>query len=295
VVSPAAVIHDPELGAIKAPGVEVLRTYEGFSRYITDAYGFNNDEIPKQLSARRILLIGDSFVEAEQVQRSENFAYRLNQYNNTFVYNAGLSGADPSIFPVILQRFQPVVQPTQLVIFVNSGDLMALSSDQPPRYEALSGLKKWLQPVFASSALMTHLNWKYKPEVEAWLHTLISSNKVEASRPASLGLKSSYWHNILVHLKSKGIPILVVVMPSITYQAGGAEAIISPASIALVEVARGLNIDVIRTEEEFVRNYEQTKCVSLGFSNSHLGRGHLNANGHKVMEKIIAKQLGMLR
>ncbi len=46
VVSPAHIVHDAQLGPMKAGNTDVLRTYEGYSRFKTDVFGFNNNALP---------------------------------------------------------------------------------------------------------------------------------------------------------------------------------------------------------------------------------------------------------
>jgi len=291
VVSPAVVVFDKDLGAMKSPHSSILRTYEGYSRFKTDQYGFNNDPLPSILPQRRILVLGDSFVEAEQVMRSDNFVSQLNRLPNTLVYNAGYSGADPRSFPILMDRFFKRLQPTQVVLCVNSEDLKALNTFKPPYYPTPTGLKAWLQPLFAHSALATHLNWKYKPVLESWEHHqhthVVQVKKVDLSRLLQ------HWQEILVYLQQKKVPLLLLVMPNIRYVPYRVEVIASENTVGMVDVAKALHISVVNTNSFFVRDFEQTRLVALGFANSHLGAGHLNEVGHRIVTQAIVQILGL--
>ena len=292
VVSPAVVQHDAELGAIKAGDVNILRSYEGFSRYRTDRYGMNNDALPDVWPEARWLVLGDSFVEAEQVMRSENFVSRLNREGQRLVYNAGISGADPRYFPVLLQRLLPVLKPTRLILCVNGGDLLALERLRLPHHTPPEGLKSLLQPLFAHSALMTHLNWKYKPVLQAWWEKLHTAKMVDsAGETHDVQSEIAHWQSTLATLQKQSIPMLVVVMPSIRYTSHGVLKADSEAAELMALSAQVMGVDVLRTEPAFMDDFARSHRVALGFANSELGHGHLNVVGHELLAALIHTHL----
>jgi len=297
VVSPAKINHDPELGPMKAAYVDVLRTYEGFSRFTTDAYGFNNDALPMHLPAQRLLILGDSFVEAEQVNRTDNFVARLNALPRVLAYNAGISGIDPRAFSVLLARFQPILHPTRLILCVNGGDLSALTSTRLPHDDAPTGVKRWLQPLFAHSALMTHLNWKYKSEWVAWWQKLrgvqdeVKHTEADVVSQKKIQRNLLNWQQLLSLWKQQGVPMLLLVMPAISYTPNGVVILDSPEADAMADVAKKLGVDVLRLEQAFADDFRQSGRVALGFSNSHLGSGHLNAQGHRIVADLLRDHL----
>ena len=296
VVSPAVVFFDHELGAMKAPYSSILRTYEGYSRFKTDQYGFNNDVLPKTLPDRRILVLGDSFVEAEQVMRQDNFVTYLNKLPNTFAYNAGYSGADPRAFPILLKRFFQRLKPTQIILCVNAADLDALETERLPFQGAPVGLKRWLQPVFAHSALATHLNWKYKPVMmEWWLKVrgindgVYQQNGLQQKTHQDEHIK--HWRHILLAIQQYKIPTLLLMMPNIHYGSHAAMLVPSKNHRDMVKTANDMGIKVLQSSEIFIRNFQETGLVALGFPNSHLGYGHLNRVGHRIVGREIERAL----
>jgi len=296
VVSPAVVSFDHELGAMKAPYSSILRTYEGYSRFKTDQYGFNNDGLPKTLSNHRILVLGDSFVEAEQVMRQDNFVTYLNNIPNTFAYNAGYSGADPRAFPILLARFFKRLKPTQIILCVNVDDLDALETENLPVQKDPVGLKRGLQPLFAHSALATHLNWKYKSEFMGWWLKVRGDNKGThqhsiLQQKAQQDEHIKHWQYILLAIQKYNIPILLLMMPNIHYGSHGAVLVPSENHRAIVETANNMGIQVLQSSEPFIRDFQETGRVALGFSNSHLGYGHLNRVGHRIVGREIERAL----
>ena len=291
VVSPAKVVFDPKLGPMKAPFSHIVRTYEGFNQYTNDAFGFNNDPLPQALPKHRLLVLGDSFVEAKHVPRTENFVQRLNTLPSVLAYNAGYSGADPRSFSVLVRRFMPVIQPTVLILTVNADDLTSLSSESLPPFPTPTGLKAWLQPLFAHSALLTHLNWKYKPVLQRWWQSWHRQAIVRDTESQGLQVYGKRWRHILQRLKTWHVPIYVVVIPKLRYE--GRQAKVEPDSRKdmLIEVAHAAGVHVLRLEQVFQQAFVQQGIVAFGFMNSHLGTGHLNAQGHALVAKALRIKL----
>jgi len=294
VLSPANIVFDAELGPMKAPHSAVLRTYEGYARFTTDAFGFNNDALPANLPEHRLLVLGDSFVEATHVMREKNFVSLLNQREGRFAYNAGFAGADPRVFPELARRFQQVLGPDLLVLCVNEGDLSAMSTVELPPYPPPSGLKQWLQPLFAHSALATHLNWKYKSEIVAWWKHLRHEAEKEPDTAEVHAVPTAHlanWRNVLEQVRQINPHVLVVVLPSLTYGQQGAVAFASPASDAMRGAAEQLGIPVVQTTEAFINDYKTSGLPALGFSNTRPGHGHLNSMGHRIVAGVISAYL----
>ena len=296
VVSPAVVRFDAELGPMKAPFSHILRTYEGHGAYTNDAFGLNNDPLPETLPARRMLVLGDSFVEAKHVSREENFVARLHAYPDVLAYNAGYSGADPRSFPVLAGRLLPYIKPTRMVLCVNADDFSALTTDALPAYEPPTGIKAWLQPIFAHSALATHLNWKYKPVFQAWWQKWTQPRNSKQHHEA-LGdehtTHAAHWAHILRKLADYHVPMLLVALPKIHYEAGTAVAVADERLETMIRVAESQKLAVLRLEEVFIQDFRQSGQVAFGFMNSHLGTGHLNAHGHALVAQALVKALSL--
>jgi len=290
VVSPAAVVFDAELGPMKAPDTVLLRTYEGYARFTTDDFGFNNDALPSSLPKHRLLVLGDSFVEATHVMRENNFVSLLNRRGDTLAYNAGFAGADPRAFPVLARRFQQILAPDLIVLCVNEDDLSALRSVNLPHYQEPTGLKKLLQPLFANSALATHLNWKYKTEIVEWWNGLGQEADLEIDEAGPGPVLPSHlvnWSMVLKQVEQVNAHVLVFFLPSLAYRSEGAVILPSPASDAMIGVAERLHIPVLQANEAFLRDYGESELPAFGFSNTKPGKGHLNDRGHRIVAEIL--------
>ncbi len=80
---------DPCTGTAPMPGKHVTWRQEGFSRTIFNSFGMRDKErlITKQPNAFRIAVLGDSYVEALQVERSKSFCQLVENLLNTDLPN----------------------------------------------------------------------------------------------------------------------------------------------------------------------------------------------------------------
>jgi len=293
IVSPAVITYDAELGPMKAPHSSILRTYEGHGEYTNDAYGFNNDALPIKLPKKRLLILGDSFVEAKHVPRPKNFVAQINNVTDVLAYNAGYSAADPRSFPVLMKRFFSIVSPTQIVLVINADDFSVLVSGRLPHYAAPIGFKGFLQPLFAHSALATHLNWKYKPVVQTWLAKWTNTNNEKDVSSSNIDDSKSakHWAEILDSIKAYSIPILIVAIPHVHYGKTMVNIDDDTRLNTMLNIAIQSHIKVLRLNNFLVKDYLMSGLVAFGFKNSHLGTGHLNARGHHIVAQAILETL----
>ena len=98
-------VYDPELGRVNPPHAEwVMRTPEYVTHIRTNSRGFRGPEFPEERTEDevRILFIGDSFVEAKQVEEEDRFVEQVgnalaDRWHRPVVTRAlGVGGADPA-------------------------------------------------------------------------------------------------------------------------------------------------------------------------------------------------------
>jgi hypothetical protein len=98
-------MYHPELQRINPPNTEwTVHTKEFVTTMRTNSDGFRGEELqtPGQEDALRILIIGDSFVEAKQVPEEDRFVERIEEqlkaqlHQDVIVRALGIGGADPA-------------------------------------------------------------------------------------------------------------------------------------------------------------------------------------------------------
>jgi len=308
VLSPAQEVFEPGLGYVHAPYAHILRTYEGYARFQLDQFGLNNDALPENLPARRVFVVGDSFVEAYQVMRDENFIHRLSKrWQDSLLFNAGSSGAAPDISLLAYDRFAPFVKPNYVLLCVNASDLYELLQAKEERHpdgslkslqrqvdaseSPFKSIKLWL---YGHSALVTHLKWKYENGIRAWL-TGIDEKKIARKKHELTGKKLQqaieYWQFVLRKFQQKGVTMTVLIMPEIEYLANKrAHQKVRQGRVVLAREAAKLGIPVLDSNAVFANDFKQSGVPAIGFVNTHYGRGHINAYGHHILAAWLDSQ-----
>lgn len=314
VLSPAREQYVENIGYGHAPLSEVLRTYEGYTRLRVDSMGLNNPPLPEPLPGHRLLVMGDSFVEALQVMREENFEFRLQQAwsgsDSVLVYNAGSDGSDPSFDPDIVDWLMPYVRPQALLLCVNAHDLTEMSRWPVRRNNngeitgfvhdvpAPDGLKRVVLWVYAHSALVTHLKWKYENDIRKWWQSLtaesVAVDRQAGKRTVDFHTGEERWQWILQQLSARGMVVTVLLMPEIRYSATGVEAVDSERRQRLQAVAEALGIPVLDGNQPLLAEFAHSGQPGVGFANTHFGEGHINARGHAALASWLADKRQVL-
>jgi len=300
VLSPTQEIFEPRLGYVHTPYASILRTYEGYARFTLDGFGLNNDVLPQHLPETRVFVVGDSFVEAYQVMRDENFTHRLGElWQDTLLFNAGSSGAAPDTSWISYDMLAATLKPTHVLLCVNASDLYELLSaqekrdtqgylqalvrpvDEPSRF---TPLKLW---IYGHSALITHLKWKYEGDIRAWL-TSFDKNKQAHTNQTLQGKRLNRaverWHFVLQKFQDAGVELTVLMMPEMTYfPHQKAKQRVRQGRVMLVHEAQKMGVPVLDSNAIFAQDFEKTGVPAIGFSNTHYGKGHINAYGHELL------------
>lgn len=75
--SPSAYQYFPGLGPLTRPGARILQSQEGRGSRVANTLGFLAAEPRRPRGRPRVLLLGDSFAEAIQMQQAQTFAAML--------------------------------------------------------------------------------------------------------------------------------------------------------------------------------------------------------------------------
>lgn len=311
VLSPAQEVFEPRLGYVHAPHANILRIYEGYARFKLDEFGLNNDKAPIPLPVKRVFVVGDSFVEAYQVMREENVVHRLGDaWQDSWLFNAGSSGAAPDQSWTAYDMLKSSVQPTHVLLCVNASDLYELLSAREKRdaqgeLTALTravdkpgyftGIKLWL---YGHSALVTHLKWKYEHDIRTWL--LGSDERKEARKKheltgARLQKAIERWRFVLAMFQQQNVKLTVLMMPELEYLPHKTvRQKVRQGRSVLMDEARAAGTPVLDSNPILAADFERTGIPSIGFANTHYGKGHINAYGHQVLAHWLDSQRAVI-
>jgi len=307
VLSPAQEVFEPRLGYVHAPYAEVLRTYEGYAHFQLDQFGLNNDMLPETLPEKRVFVVGDSFVEAYQVMREENFVQRLgNRWQDSLLFNAGSSGAAPDKSLIAYEMLKKEVRPTHVLLVVNASDLYELLPAREQR-DVQGTLKALLRPVdkpsyftplklwiYGHSALITHMKWKYENDIRAWFSghdDQASARKSHTLTGKRLAKAIERWRFVLRQFQQQGVKLTVLMMPELTYLPHKrVQQKVTQGRVVLMRHAKAMGIPVLDSNAMFAHDFEQTGMPAIGFANTHFGKGHINAYGHQILANWLDSQ-----
>jgi len=307
VLSPSQEVFEPRLGYVHAPYANILRTYEGYARFQLDQFGLNNDALPDVLPATRVFVGGDSFVEAYQVMRGENFVARLGEaWQGSLLFNAGSSGTAPDESLIAYDMLAPFVKPTHVLLCVNAHDLYELLAATEERYangsvkallrdvdvstSQFQALKMWL---YGHSAMVTHLKWKYENDIRAWLSGFDKKKVIRKNELVGTDLQKAIerWHFVLQNFQKSGVKLTVLMMPELDYLPNKQVHLrVRQGRVVLAAEAVKLGVPVLDSNAAFAQDFEQSGQPAIGFANTHYGKGHINAHGHQVLADWLAEQ-----
>src|SRR5262249_54452683 len=116
-------VTDPVLGRLLKPNTHYRQSAEGFSSFTTNALGFNDAPIPPG-EKNAILVLGDSYVEAQQIDPGDNFlAYFRRQNPGQAIIAAGRSGLSPLSYSDVAHYVARRAGFRQIVVVLNSSDM----------------------------------------------------------------------------------------------------------------------------------------------------------------------------
>lgn len=268
---------------------------EGFSWLRMDSKGFNNqasnsDEVD-------ILLLGSSHMEAVNVAKDENVGVLLNQQMPEYsTYNIGISGH--TIYHCVNDILNAVKEygSAQYIVIetdrvnLTEDDMMAVIEGKYPHIPSYnSGLMYNVQK-FVPAVLPIYR------QVKNWRSASVGSSGSEyTSSNDDMEVTISYsevtLNKFLRFLKENAGErnVIIVYHPATAIDNRG-EFIPDSSSVDVFQKACVQNeIYFVSMEEDFKKLYEDEKILAHGFSNTAVGKGHLNKYGHALIADKIEK------
>lgn len=304
ITSPSGQVFDPELGWAWRPGATVLNRKEGGAPFVVNALGLNDDEITAKGDRFRLLGFGNSFMEALQVERSDNYTARVEagRAGLDFV-NLARSAMGPAHYPLVLKRYAERLEPDLLVVSLGEGDLVHLMGPTvaversggritrvSPLLEGKDRLKDLFGPLLSRSALATHMMRRLKPVVQGVLDA--PAPEAASAAPAKLDLVEAEARLAWILTEMRRVaPVLVLDVPQLRYLPAGTTMLGDPTEGHTYQRAATGVADYLDAGPALIATYRASGQPGHGFSNLEVGRGHLNERGH---EAVAAALLGWL-
>ncbi|HEY6577801.1 MAG TPA: hypothetical protein VIY09_00635 [Rhizomicrobium sp.] len=319
-LSPTNIVPDPLVGYLYAPdSTALIETADaGFRRASFNELGLNDWPVAPNDRRPRILVLGDSYVEAFQVPRSRNFLGVLGRDRRDLRFvNGGRSGLDPVSEYLMLEKLAPAVHPAGVILVVNSGDANDLLADgltisrcwngrdicgyamppiaQPYRHGAEGAMGR-------SSALLTYLVRRFEAPARAELPRIARWLPAFAAAKASARSADSYsaedFEPLLVCIFRRialRYRLIVVAVPDMEFAPGGRSAVNDKGAFAerVGRAAATAGATFFDAAPVLAADYARTGQPPRGFEFNRPGSGHLNAAGHAAVAHGIERHLGI--
>jgi lysophospholipase L1-like esterase len=306
------VAFEPGFGKIIRPGATVRWWKEGHGESHWTRFGIRRREAP-DLSKSSVLVLGNSYVEALQVDDDEVFTSILEERLQrdgvaTTVLNAGRSGASAADYAALASRNRGLFRPRWTVVQVMPDDLGALAwapgrnhfaYDESGRLVARARpvsdggrLHSWLAPWVNRVMLIVYgtyriAEFKHAAAAEPPLFRAASSQPAPATRTLDHPIEAEL--DLIAASYDRRVTFLFI--PAFDF--------LSPLAVTSA------------TETRFEAHCREVSlsCVSLrpgypglvrrglspfGFGNSGFNNGHLNEEGHRLAADVLTAELERL-
>jgi hypothetical protein len=283
---------DPKLGWMWQDMTVVQRLNEGFgvSHWSHDGTRAR----PAAQSGPRVLILGDSFTEALQVNDDEAFSGRLRGVEALNAGQSSRSAADYVAFAAELRaRFQPAWTVIEVGPFDFAGDAFDTSKTHftkqldvvivPPRFGEISRI---IMTVRHHSALLDYgfARW-HAYRAAAQMPPLFRAADAESQAPAQPTVEPQWpvedEMRRIVHAYDGRLTFLFV--PQFDAAPGAVESqwrsTCSAAHLSCVDLRDAFD------------DFRRRGDAPTGFPNSRFGEGHLNARGHAAAAALLQREL----
>lgn len=290
------------------------RGTEGFAWGKTDSNGFNNVSA-KHSSKPEILIMGTSHTEAFNVQQNENYAYLFNELAeqngmNLNAYNIGISGHRITTclnnFECALNEFEPS---KYVVMEVTTTDLTMEEIKQvsegtvKKNHSSANPVLVFLQKIPFIRCVYYQLD-NLGVDIKAKDKQADKTIRTVNSTPQNVADENKLYEDALNSLfgeigkvaDDNGVKLIIVYHSELFVDEGG--SVISQQPDEKREIFNSVcsrnGIVFVDMHEAFAESYNETYKLPYGFSNTAVGKGHLNKYGHEIISNELYKLIAEL-
>lgn len=298
--SPAIQTENPEryTDCKSEPSAHNPHGNEGYGTAIIDKNGFNN-VVSFPFREAEILCIGSSQTEAQHINWDQNYVYQINLHSpNAKAYNLGVSGQKFSSAFYRIPALRESFPACRALVF----EMNAIPSEKE-----LVAMRDYM----ASGEIPTrNLSWKKGNPLVRLIGRIplcrllwsqydgMRRNSSHAAKLNTTRISSDYESlatEVLSLAKQQAgdVPILIFNLPRMKLRPDGTVSIMADwgESAAFKSGCKTCQIHFIDMGLPFTQAYEQYRTLPYGFLNSHVGSGHLNVYGHKIIADTLYEEL----
>ncbi len=306
---------------IHTPGTIYNQRSEGFATTRKGLFGVNGISDISQIRKKKIVVWGDSYVEAHQVEDAEKMpqVVTLNlarkELDDEFIcFGVGMSGDSVADYYFEIPRYEMVIngivahyifitglrdilpdQPTddKKGLF-NANPLRLHEDDWKPKFQKLKIVFATLhmsfvwRPLVSLPGVMKQL--RFAPGMQ--VRKLQKKTDKVRGESVSDAFRISSYHFLLKSLRAQTTHQLTFVYAPSMPKIQNGKILRNDHNATQIDLFRKIatqyDIEVLDTGDAFLRFYEKTRLFPRGFVSTEPGAGHLNKYGHAIVAAAIA-------
>lgn len=275
---------------------------EGFAWFVMDENGYNNtrgNSTRAMEDGCDILLMGSSHMEAVQVPSEQNVGARLNQQlEGMHTYNIGVSGH--SIYRV-MDNIKDAVReyrPEKYIIIETDSIQLDREEMQSVIHGTATRIPSYDSGLIYLAQKIPAIKWIYK-NTQDWVDMQRASTQTSTKSYAveKTGIDENYMQSLGEFLNQAasvgedyGCQVIIFYHSNYTIDTDGTllNSVDSTYLDAFAQACEDKGIVFLDMDGTFREYYEEQHMLPYGFSNTQVGVGHLNAQGHQLIgDKLI--------
>lgn len=284
------------------PGSTMLHGTEGHGYYTADRNGYLNPDLPR--AKKYAVLVGASHTQGEEVSAGERYADVLNsRLSDGSSLAAYVCAQDGLFLPKIIQNFRAVTEEFRdaQAIVIETGHTQ-YSSDELEK----AMVQKEFDEKYLGANIAARMSGKEKLTIkvkEAFPFYTIAKNQItaykakgqEQSETGDVDIKdySKKMNRALALIRSEWKkPLIIMYHPTVSVNPDGTmTAQKEKTDDAFKKLCADNGIDFVNTGSVFEKAYRENYTVPYGFSDTSMGAGHLNADGHRLVADALYGKL----
>lgn len=302
-----------------------MSTTEGRGHLVFNKWGFREGQLEnKPKDETRVLILGDSNIEARQMDLPQTLPARLQTLLDTTancrvrVVNGGRVGATPAFHVGLADRYKKLFQPDWTVVFVEDDRWkLTFSPSHEIRYEPQGNgfqiVTQWQAKSRGRGYQILRkfhirdlalFDWSFSrwqlmngvgtgPDAQGEGAAERAAAKGNEAQQIAYGnmkdpkmvAQAMQW--TLLRLKAEYPHLVIIHMPAYDINAANIKPVTSEES-ALMQYCRDWDIPLILMRERVAADYARTHQPPFGFMNTLPWTGHINSHGHDLMAHALS-------
>ena len=298
--SPTQYEYDAVVGeVVRKPGTVKLERGENWVCSQFGTHGLEIHDAEKLKSPnKKILIFGDSYIEANMVAWQERVQNQIN-LPKTDMIGIGFSGAGMDEYITRIRTYSTAIpRVSASVIFIGDISDIFPNNSSSRIFTKVSSRTDHFSYKFHLSAFRRIIrHWRLKRKLDfagSWKKKSPIEKTTKPGSAQNMDL-TSYWSEMLIKLKqaAKNQKILIVYAPTAPYISENRILMENRSQEIFIQkfqkICHRLDVPFISLKQLFIEEYKKNKEFTRGFFNTHPGRGHMNKRGHALAGQAIEK------